>query len=253
MKCVINPKHLLLKSLIENIEQHFQTSTEILYDKRNQIKVVTYKGQDYVVKSFKVPNAINRFVYRFLRPSKAKRSFVYSLKLGNQYCPEAIAYVEEYDGLLLTKSYFISKYYDYDFTIRPVLLDKTFDQQKRQQVLSELADFAYSLHENGILHNDFSYGNVLIKELGEVQRKDKSNHFQFRIIDVNRMQLKELSLDERLNNFARLTADDDAMDILIARYAELIQKPFKETLLKAKYFRDEFKRKKALKKKLRGR
>jgi len=268
MKQVINPNHLTLRPFIEDIEKHFQASSEVLYDERNKIKVVTYEGQDYVVKSFKVPNLINRFVYRYFRPSKAKRSYEYSLKIGEQFGPEAIAYIEEYKSFFLTKSYYISKRYDYDFTIRPVLLDETFDQSVRKQVLTELADFAYNLHENNILHNDFSYGNVLIKALSIKDNKDVADtgagkkqgsntssptQFEFRIIDVNRMQFKALSVDERLNNFARLSANDDAMEIIIRRYATRIEKPFDELLLKAKHFRDEFKRKRVLKNKLRGR
>ncbi|HIO97319.1 MAG TPA: hypothetical protein EYG71_05270 [Leucothrix sp.] len=250
MKIVINPSFHHLKYFIENIERHFEESTNTLYDQRNKIKVVSFEGQDYVVKSFRIPNAVNRFVYRYLRPSKAKRSYEYSLKIGEQFSPEAVAYIEEYDNLLLTKSYYISKRYDYDFTIRPVLLDETFDQKKRKQVLIELAKFTFELHQNNILHNDFSYGNILIKEQGN---RSLSNQFQFRIIDVNRMQFKSLTCDERLNNFSRLGADDDAMEIIMQAYAALIQEPFEEVLLKAKYFRDEFKRKRVLKNKLRGR
>ncbi len=250
MKVVINQNHLHLKSLIDNIEDHFQRSSEVLYDQRNQIRVVSFEGEDYVVKSFKVPNIINQLAYRYLRPSKAKRSYEYSLKLGKSYCPEAISYIEHYKGVLLSKSYYISKRYCYDFTIRPVLLDKDFNPDKRKQVLKELAYFTYTLHENNILHNDYSYGNILIKKR---EAAHKSQEYEFNIVDVNRMQFKKLTLDERLNNFARLSADDDAMEIMMSNYAQHIQKPKESILSKAKFFRDEFTRKRVLKNKMRGR
>ena len=244
MKVVINTKYQLLAAFIENIETHFESSEDILYDQRNLIKGVSYQGQDYVVKKFKIPNVINRFVYRYFRPSKAKRSYDYSLKIGEDLCPEPIAYIEDRAGGLLGKSYYISKRYSYDFTIRPVLLDTNFDKALRKKVLTAFSGFTFSLHEKGILHRDYSYGNILIKH--------QQGQFYFNIIDVNRMLFRSLSLNDLLENFARLSADDEAMLVIIGRYAELINKPVSEVLPMANAFRDEFMRKRKLKQKLRG-
>ncbi len=244
MKYELNSDYQPLKAFIEDIEYYFQQSSDVLYDQRNEIRVVVFENQSYVVKAFRIPNAVNRFAYRYLRPSKAKRSYQYSLKIGKELCPEAIAYIEEYKSGLLAKSYYISKLYDYDFTIRPVLLDKTFDNKIRKQVLQEFAEFSHVLHENNILHRDYSYGNILIKKVEE--------HYQFKIIDVNRMQFKVLNTHERLENFARLSADDEAMETIITRYAKCINKPANEMLEIAKNYRDEYMKKRKLKNKLRG-
>lgn len=245
MKCVINPKFQHLSSFIENIEEHFQKSNDILYDERNQIKSISFEGEDYVVKSFKVPNALNRFAYRYLRPSKAKRSYEYSLKIGGEFCPEPIAFIEEIKNGLLGKSYFISKYFGYDFTIRPILLDKDFDEELRKKVLVGLADFAFKLHEKGILHRDFSYGNILIKYQGD--------QLIFNIIDVNRMQFSDLTIEERMESFARLHADDRAMGLIISQYSQHVQQSTDMLLSLALKYRNDFQAKKDLKKKLRGR
>ncbi len=245
MKVVINSKYQSLAVFIENIESYFESSEDILYDQRNLIKGVSYQGQDYVVKKFKIPNVINRIVYRYFRPSKAKRSYDYSLKIGEGICPEPIAYIEDRVRGLLGKSYYISRRYSYDFTIRPVLLDNNFEKVLRDQVLTSFADFTFSLHEKGILHRDYSYGNILIKH--------QQGQFEFNIIDVNRMQFRMLSLNDRLENFARLSADDDAMQVIMTRYAKLVNKPVNQLLPVANAFRDEFMRKRKLKKKLRGR
>jgi hypothetical protein len=132
MKTIINPEFSHLKTFVENIESHFQGSDVILHDARNQIRVVSFEGNNYVVKAFRVPNIVNRIAYRYFRGSKAKRSYDYSLKIGKQYTPEAVAYCEQHQGGLLGKSYYISCHFDYDFTIRPVLNDKTM--QNRQQI-----------------------------------------------------------------------------------------------------------------------
>ncbi len=245
MKYVLNPACQHLRPFIENIEKHFQQSTEVLYDQRNQIRLITYEGERYVVKAFKIPNIINQFAYRYLRPSKARRSYEYSIKIGEKLCPQAIAYIEKYKNTLLEKSYYVSKYYDYDFTIQPVLLDDNFDNNIRKLILEELADFSCELHNNNILHRDFSYGNILIKKV--------SHHYQFKIIDVNRMQFKALSLNDRLKSFARLSAKDEYMKIIIGQYAKCIGEPVDKLLPIAKEYRDDFIKNRVLKNKMRGR
>ena len=120
----INPKYAKIKPLIENIESYFEESSHVLYDQRNVIRVIDYQNKKYVVKAFRVPNVVNRFAYRYMRPSKAKRSYLYSLKIGAELSPEPIAYVEQNSKGLLAKSYYISTYFEYDYTIHEVLINK---------------------------------------------------------------------------------------------------------------------------------
>jgi len=243
MKAVINPDYQLLKPLVEDVEKHFQASCKVLHNERNKIKVVNFNNEDYVIKAFKVPNIINRIAYRYFRASKAKRSYEYSLKVGAELCPEAIAYIEETHFLLLSKSYYISKCFNYDFEIRPVLKDKNFDN--RTKILEEFADFTYLLHEKNILHRDYSPGNILIKKV--------ETAYQFKIVDVNRMQFKKLTQQDRLTNFARLMVDDETMEIILRQYAKCLKKPADEIVRLANQYRDQFAEKRAFKNKLRGR
>jgi len=243
MKYEIQDSFLHALPLIENIEKYFQESSSVLHNKRNEIRIISFENTDYVVKAFRVPNLINRIVYRYFRASKAKRSYEYSLRVGKELCPEAVAYIEKSENLLLSNSYYISRHFDYDFEIRAVLNDKSFEN--RVQILEEFADFTFGLHERKILHRDYSPGNILIKKLGE--------HYQYKIVDVNRMQFKPLNLEDRLSNFVRLSADDEAMKVILYHYAQLIQKPQEEVLRQAKKYSDEYEKKRALKNKLRGR
>ena len=242
MKYELNPNYPQLKELIENVETHFQQSNTILYDQRNQIRVISFKGEEIVIKSFKVPNAINKLVYRFFRPSKAKRSYLYSLKIGKALCPEPIAYIEKGNALLLGKSYYLSKFYQYDYTIEPLLDDDDFAE--RELILTEFADFTYVLHEQNILHRDYSHGNILVKNV--------DGKYQFKIIDVNRMQFRELSIDDRMDNFSRLKPNDKALEIILKQYAKRVNQPADELLAKAIKFRDDYAKQRALKNKLRG-
>ncbi len=243
MKTVLNPKYPELKPLAEHIERHFQGSSQILHKKRNEIRVVTFAGKKYVVKAFRKPNLLNRFVYRYFRQSKAQRSYRYSLKIGEQYCPEAIACIEEQKYFQLFKSYYISRHFDADFEIRAVLTDRQF--KNRTLILQKFAEFSYELHEKGILHRDYSPGNILIKQHPE--------NYQFKIVDVNRMQFKTLSLTDRLGNFVRLAKDDETMAIIIRQYASCINQPFDEMFAIARQLRARYVEKRALKNKLRGR
>lgn len=243
MKAILNPRYSELKPLVEHIERHFQGSSRILHKQRNEIRIVSFGGERYVVKAFRKPNIINRFVYRFLRPSKAKRSYEYSLKIGEVLCPEAIAYIEEHKNLQLLKSYYISKYYNYDYEIRAVLLDKQF--KNREQIFQEFAVFTFGLHQNNILHRDYSPGNILVKK--------QADHFQFKIVDVNRMQFKKLTLEDRLGNFVRLAEDDETMQTIITHYADCMNQPFEDIFAIAQKLRLSYIEKRALKNKLRGR
>jgi len=243
MKVILNSKYPELKPLAEHVERHFQGSSRVLHNQRNEIRIVSFAGNDFVVKAFRKPNFINRFVYRFFRPSKAKRSYEYSLKIGEDLCPEAIAYIEEHKGLQLFKSYYISKYFDYDFEIREVLLDKQC--KNREQILQEFVAFTYGLHQQNILHRDYSPGNILIKK--------RADRYLFKIVDVNRMQFKALSLEDRLGNFVRLAKDDETMQTIIMHYATCMNWSFEEMLVIARKLRASYVEKRALKNKLRGR
>mgnify|MGYP000055759954 CR=1 FL=1 len=152
----------------------------------------------------KDPNLLRRIIYTYFRDSKAKKSYEYSIKIGN-FTPKPIGYIEFYKNYLIDESYFISEKFDYDFTIREPLLDSNFE--KREEIFQAFARFTYSLHQNGILHQDYSPGNILIKKDG--------NEFILKIVDINRMEFRELSLNECLKNFNTLWAKDDDIRIIV--------------------------------------
>ena len=242
----INPKYIYVNDLVENIEDYFQGSTRILYDQRNEIRVVSFEGQDFVVKAFKIPNLINRIAYRYFRASKAKRSYLYSLKIGGELTPEPVAYIENNKNLLLSKSYYISLYYNYDHTIREVLTCKTLDE--RESILKAFADFTYQLHEEEILHHDYSHGNILIKR----ESVGNTTNYEFKIVDINRMEFRPLSLEMRLANFARINADDEDMQTIITSYAKCMKLDSYKLFEQAQFYRDDFYQKRAFRNRLRG-
>jgi serine/threonine protein kinase len=100
------------------------------------------------------------------------------------------------------------------------------------------------LHENEILHKDYSPGNILIK-------KDRDKYI-FKVVDINRMDFGKLSIDERLKNFNKLWAKDKYLIVIIKEYAKLSGVDEKYCLDMALKFNQKNKDSKNLKKRLKG-
>jgi len=229
------------KSLILNIAETFISSDNYLHDARNQIKLITHQDKQLVVKSFKIPHIINKIIYTFLRASKAKKSFVNSLKIG-QFTPSAVGYIEFKKHGLIDQSYFVAENFRYDWTIREPLTNSNFPEKKT--VFEAYALFVFQLHENNILHLDLSPGNVLIKK--------RTNSYEFKIVDINRMKFKKLNLDQRLKNFEKLWAKDEDMMIMAKAYANISNQDEGYCVQKAIYYSQKNKDIKNFKKRLKG-
>jgi len=229
------------KDLIVNIKNYFNQSSETIFKQRNTIKVVEFEGDKYIVKSFKKPHIINRVVYSFFRESKAKKSYLNSIKIAD-FVPAPIGYIEFKKFYLLKESYFISKPFNYDFTIREALTNQNYPN--KDKIYKAFAKFTNQLHKRGILHLDYSPGNILIKE-------DKEG-YKFKIIDVNRMHFKKLTLEERLKNFAKLWATNEDLTTIIKEYAKINSIDEKEALDIALKASQKHKDRKNFKKRLKG-
>lgn len=198
--------------LLKNIRDYFRNSDDSIHKARNEIKVINFENRELIIKSFKIPNIINKIVYSFFKDSKAKKSYDNSLRIID-FVPKPIGFIEFTKSGLIDESYFVSEKFDYDFTIREPLLDSDF--LDREAILKDFAKFTFELHENCIFHLDYSPGNILIKKEGGV--------YLFKIVDINRMQFKTLTLDERLKNFSKLWAKDDDLRIITNEYAKLMR------------------------------
>jgi len=228
-------------SLIQTIRTHFSKATESLYDARNKLKVLSYLDENIVVKSFKIPHIINKVAYGFFRDSKAKKSYDNSLKIV-EFVPKPIGYAEFTKFGLLYESYFLCEKFEYDFTIREPLTQKGFEA--KEAVFKAFALFTYQLHEKGIEHLDYSPGNILIKKVHDT--------YEFKIIDVNRMNFKMFTKIERLENFAKLWARDEDLTLIIKAYTKLIDFDEKEAINITLKASQKHKDKKNLKKRLKG-
>ena len=202
------------KDFVLNIKLYFnQKENYTIYDKRNIIKVVKFEGKKYVVKSFKIPHLLNQIVYRFFRDSKAKRSFVNSMKLKQLgvNTPEPIGYIEFPTPFRFKESFYISEFFDFDFEIRAVFKDKNFEDS--ENILKKFIEYTYRLHQKKVHHIDYSPGNILVKKVG--------SFYQFSLIDVNRMEFVEFDDDLRMQNLAKLTNDREDNEFMARYYAQI--------------------------------
>lgn len=212
---------------------------------RNSIKLFQLDDKIINIKSFKVPNIFNQIAYKFLRKSKAQRSFEYACKLENMSIgtPQPIAYYEFTTPFLFKRSFYISEHLDCDLTYRE--LTKDFTIPNHESILRAFTRFTFELHEKGINFLDHSPGNTLIK----------LNHgdYQFYLVDLNRMNFEPMNFEMRMKNFARLTTHKSMVEVMSDEYAKLYDEEYNVVLSKmwqyTKEFQYKYHRKKRLKKK----
>lgn len=208
----INPKYKELESFILDIPRRFEREGEVLEADRNVIKVLEVNGLRLNVKSYKIPNWVNRFAYAYIRKSKAERSFVYANRLVEKGIgtPDPVAYILYKNSWGITRSYYISLQVDFDYEFRDLKKKHPADMEL---ILREFTRFTYRLHRNSIYFLDHSPGNTLIK------KEDDGYHFY--LIDLNRMKFKSIPPLVGLKNFYRLNADDGMIGIIADEYARL--------------------------------
>ncbi len=208
----INPIYNHIKTQILEIPNIFSSQGKIIQDGRNTIKIIDIDGIKINVKSFKTPNIINKYAYRYLRDSKAKRSFAYATRLQEMKIstPEPIAYFEFYEYGGLNNSYYISIQEECDYTYRELIGKEITEIEK---ILIEFTRFTYDFHKKGMYFIDHSPGNTLIKV--------EKSAFKFFLVDLNRTEFKSISLDLGIKNFYRLGANKEMVEVMAKEYAKL--------------------------------
>ena len=246
VKIIFSNTYKEVKNAIEQCILTFDTNGKKFDErKRNALKLFEVEGRTVNIKSFKVPNIINRIAYKIFRSSKAQRSFEYAHKLieNNVLTPHPIAYAEE-KKLLFGRSFYVSEHLDYDLTYRELCYDSPYDGN--EEILAAFTRFTYTLHQKGIHFLDHSMGNTLIviKEEG----------YDFYLVDLNRMRFGEMDFATRIANFSRLSPRQKDIAVMAKAYAEVSgesqDKVYTEMLKGITAFRNRSKKKKRLKKQL---
>lgn len=214
MKIEINPKYEHLRSFIKSLPKVFDHSGELVYDSRNKVRIFTIEGEKIVVKRFKTPLFFQRFDYTFIRPSKARRAYIYGMRLIDLHIstPEPIAFIEVYEKGLFHQGYFISTYCgDPDMRILRE------EPEGHDSLMLAFVHFLISMHEKGFIHGDTNLSNFLYHE-------DSSAEYGYQIttIDTNRSTFSPMPTKKAcLKSLMRITHERHALHIIIRMYAEM--------------------------------
>ncbi|MCA0153537.1 lipopolysaccharide kinase InaA family protein [Winogradskyella vincentii] len=243
----IHTSFISFSNEIEDIIHNYDIKGEAYGNQnRNSLRLFQLNEKTVNVKSFKIPNLVNQIAYRFFRKSKAQRSFEYAMKLQELEVgtPQPIAFYEYMTSFLFKKSYYMTNQLDCDLTYRELTLD--LEYPNHDEILRAFTRFTYCLHEKGIKFLDHSPGNTLIKKI--------SDDYEFYLVDLNRMEFKSLSFEERIENFKRLTIHKSMVEVMSDEYAKCIEKPYQKVFdlmwSETQKFQRKYRARRSLKKKI---
>ena len=250
MKLIVNPLYQSKEVELKNIFKNFETQgTLLVKGSRNTIKIFQSNDLKLNIKSFKKPNALNSFIYKYVRASKAKRSYEYAMKLlqKNIGTPQPIAYAEFAEGLGMGKSFYVCEHIETEYTYRDLVENPHLPSH--EIILRAFTQFCFNLHENGVEFKDHSPGNTLIKI-------NNNNTYSFYLVDLNRMNfLIKMTFEQRMHNLRRLTPKKEMIAIMANEYAKLYLKKTETEIFELMWslteeFQYKFHKKQRLKKRI---
>lgn len=176
---------------------------EVIFARRNTLRLTG----DAVVKQFATPNLLRGVWYGLFGKSKARRSYEYALQMSG-LTPAPIAWREVRVCGVLRESWYACRASECTHTFNELIGHPEFPN--RTQILQAIGRFTAQLHTRGILHRDYSGGNILFNADGS----------RVEVIDLNRISIcRHLSREQRWLNFERLNIDREALSIMVAAYA----------------------------------
>lgn len=211
MTVTIHPTYEHLRDWIEQIPVLFATSGRVIYDARNQIRVIMGPdGTEYNVKRFRVPHLLNRLVYTWMRAPKAVRAYRNALRLTELDIPtpEAVACILCSHGGLLGESFLITRQSSLTSTMVRIAQGMT----GQEELVVAFAQMTARMHEQGVLHRDYSPQNILCDRV--------DGRWQFDIVDINRLRFGEVGMHDGCRSFARLWGKEDFFTLLAREYAK---------------------------------
>lgn len=178
---------------------------EVIFSRRNTLRLT----EGVVVKQFATPNLLRGLWYGLIGRSKARRSYEYAQRMQG-LTPAPVAYREERMCGILRDSWYACRESECRHTFNELIGAPQYPQRK--QILQAIGRFTAELHRRGILHCDYSGGNILFNDDGSCVQ----------LIDLNRIRFcRHLSREQRLGNFERLNIDREALRLIADGYASV--------------------------------
>ena len=195
MKVEIDPKYFEYASEIEAIPASYENLkvSKVFCNNRNNVLLIKIGPHDCVLKRYKRPIFINRIIYSFIRPDKAKRAYKYAKRLLQMgiSTPYPVAYMATYSRGLFDMGYFISEYSPY----QQLYQTDSLSAAQKEELYRAFANFTAELHKKGICHPDYNPGNIL-------WNRDSEGKFRFMLVDINRVRFGVCPLRSYLKGMA---------------------------------------------------
>lgn len=210
----LNPRYKQLSEFVNALPREFGQSGTVIYDRRNQIRVITTPdGIEVNVKRFGYSSlGINRLIYSAgLRRPKGERAYRHAALLAQKgiSTPEPIAYLEQRQCGLLRHCYLVTEQSPMRHTMYEM---KDATPGNYEEIAYHLGRFTAMMHEKEVLHLDYSPGNILW------DRDDLGYHFC--IVDINRMHFGPVSLAAGCRSLRRLWGPKRFVELVACSYAQ---------------------------------
>ena len=143
----VHEKYKYMEAKLLEVPDGFGQRGCVLKQGRNEIRVIEVEGLRLNVKSYKIPNVLNRIVYAWVLLPKARRSYLHALRLTSLGIgtPEAVAWVVYRNRWGITRSFYISRHVDFDYEFRDLKDARPADLE---ELLKAFTRYTYALHCN---------------------------------------------------------------------------------------------------------
>lgn len=219
---------------IKHLVAVFPYEGTIIQAGRNSIKKIDHNGKSISVKSFKVPNPFNAFVYKYIRKSKARRSFENAKKLLSLgiNTPRPIGFLEHSNIFGIKDSYYACEHLNAT-TLRKALSDD--NSLNKDAVLEHYTAFMFELHQKGIEFIDSTAGNILLEEMAD-------GTYLFYLVDINRMKFHPtpLSFFDRMKNLSKLTEETPILHQIERLYSKFYKQNTEYIYQTILYYRSRY-------------
>lgn len=203
------PAAYLPENFIRQLPKRFTRHGRIIHNARNQIRVYEVEGKEINVKKFCIPPIFNRILYSVgWRNPKAQTTFLNAQEILKRgfHTPKPFGYIIERNAGLINYSYFISEQAQNFTPIRRA--------ENLPKLIPALAEYTAKLHQAGLMHRDYTPGNILYRET--------NGAYTFMLVDINRfhIQKKPICLWFSVRNLMHPFEDDELLESFVTEYAK---------------------------------
>jgi tRNA A-37 threonylcarbamoyl transferase component Bud32 len=127
-----------------------------------------WNGKDVVVKRYNHKGFIHSLRHT-IKKSRARRVWLHGHRLGmlDIATPKPLAYIEQYKGKLVWKSYLITEYVEGQ-KLHDFLRNSNITEEQRLMAIQQVKELLDKMGKYRITHGDLKHSNILITENGTV-------------------------------------------------------------------------------------